>query len=129
MGETGRRQRPERTGGGGSGETDTAEMSSSTATLRSSEPTANVTERTLEIIRYRRGHRSARRRGWLVRRALVLADALGLVLAFLLAELVFGGKGAQGPFNTSTQTLLFLATLPGWLIVATVYCLYAHDPQ
>jgi exopolysaccharide biosynthesis polyprenyl glycosylphosphotransferase len=35
----------------------------------------------------------------------------------------------QGPFNTSTETLLFLATLPGWLIVAKVYGLYDRDQQ
>ena len=108
---------------------DTADIRSPAATLRLSHPSANVSERTLEIIRYRRGHRSARRRGWLVRRALVLADALGLVLAFLFAELLFGGKGAQGPFNTSIETLLFLATLPGWLIVAKLYGLYDRDQQ
>jgi exopolysaccharide biosynthesis polyprenyl glycosylphosphotransferase len=108
---------------------DTADTRSPAATLRSSHPSANVSERTLEIIRYRRGHRSARRRGWLVRRALVLADVLGLVLAFLFAELLFGSTGVQGPFNTSTETLLFLATLPGWLIVAKLYGLYDRDQQ
>ena len=104
-------------------------MRSSAATLLPSRSTAKVSDRTLEIIRYRGGHRSARRRGWLVRRALVFADALGLVLAFLCAELVFGTRGAQGPFNTSTETLLFVATLPGWLGVAKLYGLYDRDQQ
>jgi exopolysaccharide biosynthesis polyprenyl glycosylphosphotransferase len=104
-------------------------MSSSTATLRSAEPSAGVTERTLEIIRYRRGHRFARRRGWLVRRALTFVDAIGLILAFVFAELVFGGGGTRGPLNTSTETLVFLATLPVWLLGAKLFGLYDHDQQ
>jgi exopolysaccharide biosynthesis polyprenyl glycosylphosphotransferase len=102
-------------------------MSSSAARLRSSEP--DVTERTLEVIRYRRGHRFARRRGWLVPRALGLADALGLVLAFVFAELLFGGGGARGPLNSSTETFVFLATLPAWLLGAKLFGLYDHDQQ
>jgi exopolysaccharide biosynthesis polyprenyl glycosylphosphotransferase len=104
-------------------------MSSSEATLRSPEPSAGATERTLEIIRYRRGHRFARRRGWLVRRALAVSDALGLTLAFAFAELVFGGGGTRGPLNTSTETFVFLATLPVWLVGAKLFGLYDHDQQ
>src|SRR5438105_2987749 len=104
-------------------------MSSSAATLRPSEPSGSVTERTLEIIRYRRGHRFAHRRGWLVQRALAFVDALGLVLAFVFAELVFGGGGTRGPLNTSTETLVFLATLPVWLLGAKLFGLYDHDQQ
>ena len=34
------------------------------------------------------------RRGWLVRRALALADIVGLGLAFALSTLLFPGRGA-----------------------------------
>ena len=48
--------------------------------------TAAVDERTLEILDRRRRTAVVRRRGWLVRRMLLLADLVGLVAAFLLAE-------------------------------------------
>src|SRR6478672_7196508 len=69
-----------------------------------------------------------RRRGWLVRRFLVTADVLGLVLAFATAELIVVGPG-QGRFDVFTETLVFIATLPGWVLVARLYGLYAQDDQ
>ena len=54
------------------------------------EMTQAVDERTLEIIERRRKTAVVRRRGWLVRRALVFADVTGLLLAFIVAEIVVG---------------------------------------
>ena len=51
------------------------------------EMTATVDDRTLEILERRRRTAVVKRRGWLVRRMLVLADLLGLATAFLIAEL------------------------------------------
>src|SRR5690242_4957967 len=45
------------------------------------------------------GATKRRCRGWVVRRALVAADLLGIALAFALAEAVFGAGGAQGPIH------------------------------
>ncbi|MBA3735456.1 MAG: sugar transferase [Actinobacteria bacterium] len=91
--------------------------------------TAEGEERTREILRYRGGGRQPTPRGRLVRRALLIVDALGLVVSFLVAEFVFGGGGRQGPLNTSTETLLFVATVPGWLVLAKLYGLYDRDQQ
>ena len=55
--------------------------------------------RTASLLERRRSAASqhpARRRGWFVRRALLAADAAGLILAYLLAKLIVsGGTGAQ----------------------------------
>lgn len=108
---------------------DTADARAPYATLQSSQRAADSAKRTDEIIRYRRGRRFAVRRGRLVNRALAFADAFGLIVSFLIAEFVFGAGRRNGPFNTSTETLLFLATVPGWLLVAKLYGLYDRDEQ
>lgn len=69
-----------------------------------------------------------RRRGWLVRRALLAADVLGLMLAFLTAQLFFGDvKGSPDRVEESLELLLFVATLPGWIVVTKLYGLYDRD--
>jgi exopolysaccharide biosynthesis polyprenyl glycosylphosphotransferase len=91
---------------------------------------AIVDDRTIEILDHRRRTAVVRRRGWLVRRMLLLADIAGLTLAYVLAHLVFGEPGSNGdhvrPF---AETLLFLATLPAWIVVAKIYGLYDHDEE
>ena len=75
-----------------------------------------------------RSHRT-RRRGWLVRRALLAADLIGLVTAFLLTEAFmseFLGKGAS---RVLTEYLLFALTLPAWVIAAKLYGLYDRDEE
>jgi len=89
------------------------------------EMTAVVGDRTLEILERRRRTATVRRRGWLVRRMLLLADLFGLIVAFSLSELLVG-KATQS-LNSQTETLLFLAILPLWVIVAKLYGLYDHD--
>src|SRR5689334_5719841 len=63
-----------------------------------------------------------RKRGWLVRRSLAVADAVGLSLAFVIAKLTLGDGDALG-------YLLFAATLPGWIALATLYGLYDRDEE
>jgi exopolysaccharide biosynthesis polyprenyl glycosylphosphotransferase len=65
----------------------------------------------------------AHRRGWLVRRMLLLADVVGLATAFLLASVVIGSGVGGG------DALFFLATLPGWVLLANVYGLYDRDQE
>src|SRR5437660_1590113 len=67
------------------------------------EMTAVVDERTLEILDHRRRTAVVRRRGWLVRRMLLLADVLGLAGAFLLAEVVTAAA-APGPDRVARST-------------------------
>src|SRR5262245_35500023 len=86
--------------------------------------------RTLEILEHRRRTGHPRRRGWLVRRMLVLADLVGLVAAFAIVELVVGtGGGAENAAPGIDELLLLLATLPGWIVIAKLYGLYDQDEE
>jgi exopolysaccharide biosynthesis polyprenyl glycosylphosphotransferase len=69
------------------------------------------------------------RRGALVRRRLIIADALGLAVAFLTAELLFGRTVPADRLSLTEEYLLFVATLPGWLAVAKLYRLYDNDDE
>ncbi|MGZ4334224.1 MAG: sugar transferase [Gaiellaceae bacterium] len=68
-----------------------------------------------------------RGRGWLVRRLLLAADVTALLAAFFLAEFIFAAGG--GKFDLTAEALLFVLTLPGWVLVARLYGLYSHDDQ
>ena len=65
----------------------------------------------------------SRSRGWIVRRALAMADIGGLLVAFLLAE------GLIGEGLSLKDLLLFAATLPGWVVIAKLYRLYDADEE
>jgi exopolysaccharide biosynthesis polyprenyl glycosylphosphotransferase len=69
------------------------------------------------------------RRGALVRRRLLIADAVGLALAFLIAELLFGRTVPADRLSLTQEYLLFVATIPGWMIVAKLYRLYDRDDE
>jgi len=86
--------------------------------------------RTIDILAHRRRQARPRRRGWLVRRMLVLADLVGLLTAFLLVELLFGtGSGSEDGAQGVVEFLLLLATLPGWIVMAKLYGLYDQDEE
>jgi exopolysaccharide biosynthesis polyprenyl glycosylphosphotransferase len=84
--------------------------------------------RTLEIVEQRRRTAVVKRRGWLVRRLLLVADVAGLVLAFALAEAIHG-EGTGGSLHGWAEVLLFLGTLPGWIVVTKLYGLYERDEE
>src|SRR5690242_6276530 len=89
-------------------------------------PPPAVEEQTQEILARRPS--SSHRRGWLVRRALVCADVLGLALAFTLSEQTYvGSSGAPNSFSVGTEYLLFAAVLPLWILAAKLYGLYDRD--
>jgi exopolysaccharide biosynthesis polyprenyl glycosylphosphotransferase len=69
------------------------------------------------------GTHSAKRRGWVVRRALAAADIAGLAIAFVLAETLIGGGVTVG------HALLFVASIPAWIVVAKLYGLYDNDEE
>jgi exopolysaccharide biosynthesis polyprenyl glycosylphosphotransferase len=69
------------------------------------------------------------RRGWLVRRALVAADVLGLATAFFIVELLFPADRISGPVHPHLEYILFLLALPGWIAVAKLYGLYDRDEE
>ncbi len=86
-------------------------------------------DRTAEILERRRGS-PVKRRGWLVRRALLAADLAGLTLAFLVAQQIYTVNTAGAShIDLLTEVLLFVATLPGWVLVAKLYGLYDKDEE
>ncbi len=70
------------------------------------------------------------RRGWLVRRLLLVADVLGLFVAFLGAELMFGlGRASHDHVSLALELAVFAATIPVWVLVAKLSGLYDHDDE
>src|SRR6478672_12344209 len=67
-----------------------------------------------------------RRRGWLVRRALLAADVSGLVCAFLLAYVISPDGGDTG---VPAQFGVLLLTIPLWVVAAKLYGLYERDEE
>ena len=72
-----------------------------------------------------------RRRGWVTRRALLVADLLGLTVAFAFAALVSGGMDDYGADSLSAfgETVIFVLSLPLWVIAAKLYGLYDRDSE
>ena len=89
------------------------------------EVAAALDERTLQILERRRKTTIVKRRGWLVRRMLLAADVLGLTLPFLVAQLLFGPS--TDSLDAGLRFLLFVATLPAWIVATKLYGLYDHD--
>ncbi len=86
-----------------------------------------VDERTRALIESRR-RGTVHRRGWLVRRALAGADVIGILLAFVLTQVVFSGNDASyDRVGTKVEILLFVLTLPFWVVLARLYGLYSSD--
>ncbi len=75
------------------------------------------------------GPRHGHPRGWLVLRALLAADALGLIAAFALTSLLFGADSSQVRVTQFQQYVLFFLTLPGWVFLAKLHELYDHDEE
>jgi exopolysaccharide biosynthesis polyprenyl glycosylphosphotransferase len=87
-------------------------------------------DRTLEILEHRRRTAVVRRRGWLVRRMLLLADLLGLTIAYAVAHFLFPESAlATDHVRPLLEAVLFLGTLPIWIVVAKLYGLYDHDEE
>jgi exopolysaccharide biosynthesis polyprenyl glycosylphosphotransferase len=69
------------------------------------------------------------RRGWLVRRMLLAADVLGLLVAFFACELLFRGNALVDQVGIAYETVIFLAVLPAWVFAAKLYGLYDRDEE
>jgi exopolysaccharide biosynthesis polyprenyl glycosylphosphotransferase len=93
------------------------------------EMTAAVDDRTLAILDRRRRTAVVKRRGWLMRRMLLLADVVGLLTAFLFAEWVIGRQGTLGNVDVRAEFLIFGLSLPAWIVVTKLYGLYDHDEE
>lgn len=81
-----------------------------------------------ELARHRERKASHVRRGWLVRRALVVADTLGISTAFALSTIAFGASTGDR-IEPHGEVLLFLLTLPMWLMLAKLQGLYERDEE
>jgi len=77
----------------------------------------------------RQAARRPLRRGWLLRRGLMMADIFGLSVAFGLAMLLDPNHGAGGDIGLTAQIAVFVASLPGWVIVAKMHGLYDRDER
>jgi exopolysaccharide biosynthesis polyprenyl glycosylphosphotransferase len=99
------------------------------AEVHSLRPSAVVTSRpyldALERIEIRRRARAAA-----VRRSLIVADILGLSLAFALALSVYGSRSsATNALVPAAEFGLFMATVPAWLVLAKLIGLYDQDEK
>ena len=93
---------------------------------------ATLDARTRFLLERRRASKVVHRRGWLVRRALAIADVVGLTAAFALALWLFGegaSMTAADRIEPRLEVLLFALTLPGWVVVAKLYGLYDRDEE
>ena len=99
---------------------------SSRRDAKSEEFSIDADARTVEILTRRRSARNPKRRAWLVRRALVLADVVGLLAAFVTAEVAFDSTTG---FSETAELALLLVTLPLWVVMAKLYRLYDHDEE
>jgi exopolysaccharide biosynthesis polyprenyl glycosylphosphotransferase len=87
-----------------------------------------IDDRTRAILAHRRRARPFRSRAALVRRALLVADVVGLSLAFGLTQLLVGGGDGEG-ITTAGEFGVFFVTLPIWIVVARLYRLYDRDQE
>ena len=92
-------------------------------------PFASLDTHTLEVLSHRRPWRSnSWTRGWLVRRALLAADVAGLTAAFLTAQALLSTDIGHrvGPIE---QIVVFLCTVPIWVVAAHLAGLYDRDGE
>jgi exopolysaccharide biosynthesis polyprenyl glycosylphosphotransferase len=68
------------------------------------------------------------RRGWMIRRALLAADVVGITVAFLASVLAFGA-GANDRVSTLRELVFFAAALPLWIVLTKLYGLYERDEE
>ena len=71
-----------------------------------------------------------RRRSWLIRRTLAAADVTGLTIAFVIGQLFIAeNPTAVDRVGLLQETLVFVATLPVWVLLARSYGLYDRDEE
>ena len=92
------------------------------------EPAALAGARVLEIPASRRQiNPGIRGRGWIMRRALLLADMAGILVAGLLTALIFGDPGGRDAISGRAELALILAAVPLWAVGAYLGGLYGFD--
>ncbi len=81
---------------------------------------------TTAAIEERRRFSMPRSRGWLIRRALVTADIIGLTAAFIIALAILG---RHGQLRSATELFLLIGTLPVWITAGKLSGLYDQDEE
>ena len=69
------------------------------------------------------------RRGYIVSHALVVADVLGILLAFYISTLSVPSESTVTRIGPSGETILILASLPIWLLLFRFNGLYDRDEE
>jgi len=106
------------------------ESSYALPSIGTAQRTVFANQRTLEILEQRRTSGKTHRRGWLMRRMLVLADVVALATTFAVVELVFGaGSGAYNHIGAGLEYAVLLGTIPGWILISRLYGLYEQDEE
>jgi len=105
---------------------DDIDVSRIAARPRSVAPAIDLTEAVDEHTRHLLGRPSTARRSRLVPRSLMIADVLGLTVAYLVATHHWGGQGVPG---STRELILFACSLPAWLLVAKLHGLYHRDEE
>ena len=72
---------------------------------------------------------TGRRRGWLMRRLLLAADVVGLVMAYLIALKLAPPASEADRVAPVWEAALFFATLPLWVLLARIHGLYDRDEE
>jgi exopolysaccharide biosynthesis polyprenyl glycosylphosphotransferase len=103
-----------------------AESLAATTALQASLP--HIDARTVKLLHERRTGALPINRGWLVRRALLFADVVGLSLAFVAATFLFQPVAADH-VSSYAELAFFAALLPGWVFLAKLYGLYERDEE
>ena len=76
------------------------------------------------------GRAKPRRRGWVTRRALLVADLVGLVVAFVLAAVMTGKNNHMtDSLSPLGETIVLALSLPLWVVAAKLYGLYDRDEE
>ena len=73
--------------------------------------------------------RARGRRGWLMRRLLLVADVVGLTAAYVIAVELAPPLDSPDRVAPIWEVLLFAATIPLWILLARVYGLYDRDEE
>jgi len=73
--------------------------------------------------------RALRRRGWLMRRLLLIADLVGLLTAFLLAVALVSPSPVADVVGSRWEVALFVVSLPLWVLLARMHGLYDRDEE
>ena len=85
--------------------------------------------RTINVIERHRGGKLVQGRGWLVRRALAVADIVGLSAAFIIAMVWWAGSPVDDRVSDLLEFTIFALSLPAWILAANLYGLYSSDEE